>query len=159
MKKILCLALSAALIFSLCGCSFYMRTMNSATQKAPDNSVLVPSVDNIGDNVEVIGLNKTVVCPMEDSMYPAANLELKEDFSFKMTVNLYDGFGDVLGTYETEDNGDINLTVTEKTFEGYSGDTLESFKLIKEDDTSYKIKLFGAEQIGALHDGAILAEE
>lgn len=159
MKKLLCLTLSVVLVLSLSGCSLLLARLEKPAQKVPAASDLVPSVDKIGDIDETEGLNKTIVCPMEDSMYPAANLELKEDFSFKMTVNLYDGFGDLLGTYETEDNGDINLTVTEKTFEGYSGDTLESFKLIKEDDTSYKIKLFGAEQIGALHDGAILAEE
>ncbi len=169
MKKLLCLVLSAVLVLSLSGCSILMARKEASVQKVPVASEIVPSkniasVEESSDEVtskteQVKGINQTVVCPIEDSMYPAASLELKDDFTFKMQVNLYEGFGDISGTYETEDNGDLSLRVTEKNFTGFAGDTLESFKLIKKSDTSYEIKLDGEEQVGMLHSGAILYEE
>ena len=158
MNKLLCLTLSVVIVLSLSGCSLLLARVEKPAQKVPAVSDLVPSVDKIGDIDETEGLNKTIVCPMEDSMYPAAHIELKEDLTFKMQVNLYEGFGDILGTYEEDGNGDLSLKVTEKNFEGYSGDTLESFKLIKLNDTSYEIEFDGLEQVGAIHSGAVLSE-
>lgn len=158
MKKLLCLTLCAVLVLSLSGCSLLSAIEGKYAQKAPEVSGLVPSVDNIGDIDETEGLNKTIVCPMEDSMYPAAHIELKEDLTFKMQVNLYEGFGDILGTYEEDGNGNLSLEVTEKNFSGFAGDTLESFKLIKLSDTSYEIKFDGIDHVGAIHSGAVLSE-
>lgn len=158
MKKLLCLTLCAVLVLSLSGCSLLTSLDGKYAQKAPEVSGLVPSVENNGDIDETKGLNKTIVCPLEDSSYPAAHIELKEDLTFKMQVNLYEGFGDILGTYEQDDNGNLSLEVTEKNFSGFAGDTLESFKLIKLSDTSYEIKLDGIEHVGAIHSGAVLSE-
>ena len=82
MKKLLCLTLCAVLVLSLSGCSLLSAIEEKTAQKAPEVSGLVPSVDNNGDIDETEGLNKTIVCPMEDSMYPAANIELKDDLTF-----------------------------------------------------------------------------
>lgn len=56
-----------------------------------------------------------------------------DDGTFAIVVNLYEAIGRIEGTY-TFDGVEFNCTVTYRDFEGFTGDDVEEFTLILEED-------------------------
>jgi hypothetical protein len=95
---------------------------------------------------------------MEGSQYVTASITMKSDSTFEMQVNLYEGFGNLKGTYEKGEYGVITFNVTEKDFSGFAGDTVQAFELQPSGD-GYKICFLDVEFIGALNEGAVFTKE
>ena len=168
MKKILALLIVFALTLSLCGCSLPFLNnpqTNGPTPSEPVSSDNVPSKGS-ASKVESSEPEKEdkknedvlLVCPMEGSQYVTASITMKSDSTFDMQVNLYEGFGNLKGTYEKGEYGVITFNVTEKDFSGFAGDTVQAFELQPSGD-GYKICFLDVEFIGALNEGAVFTKE
>lgn len=168
MKKILALLIVFALTLSLCGCSLPFLNKpqtNGPTPSEPVSSDNAPSKGS-ASKVESSEPEKEdkknedilLVCPMEDSQYVTASITMKSDLTFEMQVNLYEGFGNLKGTYEKGEYGVITFNVTEKDFSGFAGDTVQAFELQPSGD-GYKIFFLDVEFIGALNEGAVFTKE
>lgn len=171
MKKTIVLLLVFALTLSLCGCK--LPFLNGGI-KTPASSISggiadkMPSQDQSSGEESSSGKEEskpeeaediTLVCPMEDSMYAAGSIVLKPDFTFEMSVNLYEGFGNIKGTYEYADYGVITFNVTEKNFSGFVGDTVQAFELQPSGTDKYTIAISDVYGIGAVHNGAVFTKE
>ncbi len=87
--------------------------------------------------------------------FEAGTINLYEDFTFSMTVNLYEGWGNITGGYYVAGDGTICCTVYDKDFWGFAGDDLQSFMLGYAEGPSYPIYLEGMQYCGAVEDGAL----
>ena len=87
--------------------------------------------------------------------FEAGTINLYEDFTFSMTVNLYEGWGNITGGYYISGDGTICCTVYDKDFWGFAGDDLQSFMLGYAEGPSYPIYLEGMQYCGAVEDGAL----
>lgn len=86
-------------------------------------------------------------------------IELFPDYTFKMKINLYEGFGNCTGTYVTSSNGLISCTINRKDFYGFIGDELEKFSLTPLGNQKYQIDLMGVEYLGMLFDGDMFIKQ
>lgn len=170
MKKTIALLLVFALALSLCGCKLPFLDdgiKTPASSISGGSADKMPSQDQSSEEASSSEKEEskpeeaediTLVCPMEGSMYAAGSIVLKPDFTFEMSVNLYEGFGNLKGTYEKGEYGVITFNVTEKDFSGFAGDTVQAFELQPSGD-GYKICFLDVEFIGALNEGAVFTKE
>lgn len=101
------------------------------------------------------GLDMRLISYAYGGAYEAGTINLYEDFTFSMTVNLYEGWGNITGGYYISGDGTICCTVYDKDFWGFAGDDLQSFKLGYAEGPSYPIDLEGMQYCGAVEDGAL----
>ena len=104
---------------------------------------------------EPTGLDMRLVSYAYGGAYEAGTINLYEDFTFSMTVNLYEGWGNITGGYYISGDGTICCTVYDKDFWGFAGDDLQSFMLGYAEGPSYPIYLEGMQYCGAVEDGAL----
>ena len=78
-------------------------------------------------------------------------IALYENNTFSMTVNLYVGKGTVSGTY-LKNNGEYSFTVLKRSFSGFIGDDVNSFKMLRTDNGDLE---FNRQQIGTTDSGSI----
>lgn len=80
-------------------------------------------------------------------------IQLFPDYTFKMKINVYEGYCYGTGTYVVSSSGLISCTIKSKDFDGFVGNELEEFSLALYGKQKYQINLIGVEYIGMLFDG------
>lgn len=121
--RIICFILIAALPL-LFGCSGEEKS-----QTAEEPVITQGSVTEIPENKYFIE---------RENIYAGAGyepeLELNADGTFMFLVNLFEGMGNVYGTYELD--GDIyTFYVSERNFGGFAGDDVDKFEMMISGDT------------------------
>ena len=125
------------------------------TEPAKNTVVNPETVVTVYISDGIVGLSKTISC-YEDSIM-LGQLELKSDFKFKLTVNLYEGFGEVEGTYSIGADKSVNCTVSSRNFGGFSGDDVDSFTFFPLADGSYRLRINDGDYLGALMQNYIFS--
>ena len=82
-------------------------------------------------------------------------IAIYSDNTFEMTVNLYEGYGKLTGTYFAQQDNTLNLTVSSKDFSGFAGDNLVHFDLVCTGSEQYTLVMLEAERLGMLENGDI----
>lgn len=78
-------------------------------------------------------------------------IELKEDGTFKMTVNLLEGMGLIEGVW-VETAGEFMMEVEKRDFSGFIGDDVDYFGFTSKDKNTL---VYTGESIGMTDDGSI----
>lgn len=83
----------------------------------------------------------------------AGEITFYDDNSFVMVVNLYEGWGNLTGSYYFESPGYFYCTVQRKDFSGFAGDNLQEFSLAVMSEGTYAIDLGDVYSIGMVESG------
>lgn len=159
MKKFWILIISLALFATMAACG---AEPDAPVTADPTETATVPTTEEtqpteteeILDNTAY--LNVSLTCDPNDLADDVCSLALSPDLTFRMTVNLLEGYGSFSGTYVLTKDGIVECTVTFKDFSGFTGEELASFSLLPEDGDCYTIRLDGIDQVGALTTNSIL---
>lgn len=82
----------------------------------------------------------------------AAEIAVYSDNTFEMKVNLFEGWGTIIGAYYVEPNNNITCTVEQMDFSGFHGDNLEKFVLEYTGDENFTVHLEEVDRLGMLDE-------
>lgn len=100
-------------------------------QNPSDNQVDVDKPDTNNEEEIITGIFK------QQTDVTASILNLNEDMSFKMGINLCEAIADIVGTYEVKDNI-ITLTFEKEQYIGFDGDTNTEYQFEIVDNNNLK---------------------
>ncbi len=162
MKKVLALTLMLLVLTScFSGCSLVVRYLEKRPDQVGSKANRLENSPSSEEDVPLC-LKENLVLTANDSTGTLCGMiAFTSNQRFEFLVNLYEGYGNLKGTYRLEgDEGRvlrIVCIVTEKDFSGFVGDNLTGFTLAA-NNTGYTIHLDNTDFAGMVSDGMSFRE-